>query len=323
MARPAGCRRAWEWAGPRAQVFDEDRPRTRSPTWPGYRGPSGDRRLWTSSSTRTGTQGRRAGAPRRVPDGRARPARQDLLAPRGSLARRTFSFPSRSHPGPASSSCSVGVGASRVRDWVDKQDRKRGTSDHLHREMTPRSSAGPAAAVVSNDGGEHDADQLWPRWTVRPRRPRRGSRGQQPCPRSSTRPAPAGRFDRQVTIPSADVGQRTAILPCTPGAGSWSPDVDSHRHRRVTPGSPVGPGQPYQRGGHLRGPPSPGYSHGRPTFDAAPARIILGRRESTNVLLAEITRVAVPESVAALWRRCPCTRPVAKVTILPAGQALG
>src|SRR5262249_13577369 len=60
-------------------------------------------------------------------------------------------------------------------------------------------------------------------------------------------------------------------------------------------------------------------------FQAARDRILLGRRESSNVLLPEEKHaVAVHESghaiVAAL---SPRADPVAKVTILPAGQALG
>jgi cell division protease FtsH len=60
-------------------------------------------------------------------------------------------------------------------------------------------------------------------------------------------------------------------------------------------------------------------------FDAARDRILLGRRESSNVLLPEEKHaVAVHEAghaiVAAL---SPNADPVAKVTILPAGQALG
>ncbi|MGH3422613.1 MAG: ATP-dependent zinc metalloprotease FtsH, partial [Streptosporangiaceae bacterium] len=60
-------------------------------------------------------------------------------------------------------------------------------------------------------------------------------------------------------------------------------------------------------------------------FDAARDRIILGRREGSNVLLPEEKHaVAVHESghamVAALSENAD---PVAKVTILPAGQTLG
>jgi cell division protease FtsH len=60
-------------------------------------------------------------------------------------------------------------------------------------------------------------------------------------------------------------------------------------------------------------------------FDAARDRIILGRREGSNVLLPEEKHaVAVHESghalVAALSEHAD---PVAKVTILPTGQTLG
>lgn len=60
-------------------------------------------------------------------------------------------------------------------------------------------------------------------------------------------------------------------------------------------------------------------------FDAARDRVILGRREASNVQLPDERRaVAVHGSghapVAAL---CDHSDPVAKVTILPAGQALG
>jgi cell division protease FtsH len=60
-------------------------------------------------------------------------------------------------------------------------------------------------------------------------------------------------------------------------------------------------------------------------FDAARDRILLGRREGSNVLLPEEKNaVAIHESghtlVAALSGRVD---PVAKITILPAGQTLG
>ena len=60
-------------------------------------------------------------------------------------------------------------------------------------------------------------------------------------------------------------------------------------------------------------------------FDAARDRIILGRREGSNVLIPdEQHAVAVHEAGHALVA-CYSENadPVAKVTILPAGQALG
>jgi cell division protease FtsH len=60
-------------------------------------------------------------------------------------------------------------------------------------------------------------------------------------------------------------------------------------------------------------------------FDAARDRILLGRREDSNVLLPEEKKsVAVHEAGHALVAALsPQADPVAKVTILPAGQALG
>ena len=135
-----------------------------------------------------------------------------------------------------------------------------------------------------------------------------------------------GRFDREVTIPLPNVTERAAILAVHCRGKKLAPDVDLDAIARGTPGLlRRGPGQPDQRGGHLRG---PGQSRDVLTaadFDAARDRIILGRRESSNVLLPEEKHaVAVHESghalVAALSEHAD---PVAKVTILPAGQALG
>jgi cell division protease FtsH len=60
-------------------------------------------------------------------------------------------------------------------------------------------------------------------------------------------------------------------------------------------------------------------------FDGARDRVLLGRREDSNVLLPEEKQsVAVHEAGHALVAALsPLADPVAKVTILPAGQALG
>jgi cell division protease FtsH len=60
-------------------------------------------------------------------------------------------------------------------------------------------------------------------------------------------------------------------------------------------------------------------------FDEARDRLLLGRREGSNVLLPEEKHsVAVHEAGHALVAAyCPKADPVSKVTILPAGQALG
>jgi len=59
-------------------------------------------------------------------------------------------------------------------------------------------------------------------------------------------------------------------------------------------------------------------------FDEARDRIIIGRREGSNVLLPDEKRAVACTRPATRWSAlCEHADPVAKVTILPAGQALG
>jgi cell division protease FtsH len=134
-----------------------------------------------------------------------------------------------------------------------------------------------------------------------------------------------GRFDRQVTIPLPNVSERAAILAVHCRGKQVAPDVDLNAVARGTPGF---------SGADLANLVNEAaifaVRAGRNVitavdFDAARDRILLGRREDSNVLLPEEKRsVAVHEAghamVAAL---SPQADPVAKVTILPAGQALG
>ncbi len=134
-----------------------------------------------------------------------------------------------------------------------------------------------------------------------------------------------GRFDRQVTIPLPNVSERTAILAVHVRGKQVAPDVNLSAVARGTPGF---------SGADLANLANEAaifaVRAGRQTitaadFDAARDRILLGRREDSNVLLPEEKRsVAFHEAghamVAAL---SPLADPVAKVTILPAGQALG
>jgi cell division protease FtsH len=220
----------------------------------------------------------------------------------------------------------VGVGASRVRDLFE-QARKRGTAiifiDEIDAIGQRRAGSG---AVVSNDEREQTLNQLLAEMD-----------GFDPSTgvvvlAATNRPEildPAllrpGRFDRQVTIPLPNVAERTAILAVHCRGKKLAPDVNLEVIARGTPGF---------SGADLANLTNEAaivaVRDGRDTltaadFDAARDRIILGRRESTNVLLPEEKHaVAVHESghalVAALSEHAD---PVAKVTILPAGQALG
>jgi cell division protease FtsH len=134
-----------------------------------------------------------------------------------------------------------------------------------------------------------------------------------------------GRFDRQVVIPLPTMSERAAILKVHAAGKRLDPDVDLAVVARGTPGF---------SGADLANLVNEAaivaVRNGRDVlkaddFDMARDRVLLGRREATNALLPEEKfSVAVHESghalVAVLSEHAD---PVAKVTILPAGQALG
>jgi cell division protease FtsH len=134
-----------------------------------------------------------------------------------------------------------------------------------------------------------------------------------------------GRFDRQVIVPLPTQRERKAILQVHVRGKKLGPDVDLDVVARGTPGF---------SGADLANLVNEAAIHavraGRTTltaadFSEARDRILLGRRDSSNALLPDEKRaVAVHEGghalVAALSKHGD---PIAKVTILPAGQALG
>jgi cell division protease FtsH len=134
-----------------------------------------------------------------------------------------------------------------------------------------------------------------------------------------------GRFDRNVEIPLPNQKERAAILAVHSRGKPIGNDVDVDAVARATPGfsgadlaNLVNEAAIFAvRGGHER--------ISENDFSEARDRILLGRREASNALLPEEKRsVAVHEAghaiVAALSKNAD---PVAKVTILPAGRALG
>jgi cell division protease FtsH len=134
-----------------------------------------------------------------------------------------------------------------------------------------------------------------------------------------------GRFDRQVVIPLPTQSERRAILAVHARGKQLGPDVDLDVVARGTPGF---------SGADLANLVNEAaifaVRAGRDVlmavdFSEARDRVLLGRRDSSNALLPDEQRaVAVHESghalVAAISEHGD---PVAKVTILPAGQALG
>jgi len=134
-----------------------------------------------------------------------------------------------------------------------------------------------------------------------------------------------GRFDRQVTIPLPNVSERAAILAVHCRGKHLAPDVDLNAVARGTPGFSGADLATLVNEAAIFAVRGARHIITAADFSAARDRIILGRREDSNVLLpSEKRSVAVHEAghamVAAL---SPQADPVAKVTILPAGQALG
>ncbi len=308
----------------RAKIFDEERPDTTFADVAGYEGAKEE---ISEVVDFLRTPGRYAAAGAVVPRGVL------MVGPPGTgktlLARAVAGeaqVPFFSVAGSSFVEMFVGVGAARVRDLF-AEARKRAPAiifvDEVDAIGQRRAGAG---AVVSNDEREQTLNQLLAEMD-----------GFDPATgvvvlAATNRPEvldPAllrpGRFDRQVTIPLPNVQERTAILTVHCRGKRLADDVDLGAIARGTPGF---------SGADLANLANEAaifaVRAGREVltardFDDARDRIILGRREGSNVLLPdEKHAVAVHESghalVAALSDNAD---PVAKVTILPAGQALG
>ena len=220
----------------------------------------------------------------------------------------------------------VGVGAARVRDLFD-QARKRAPAivfiDEIDAIGQRRAGSG---AVVANDEREQTLNQLLAEMD-----------GFEPSAgivvlAATNRPEvldPAllrpGRFDRQVTIPLPNVTERAEILAVHCRGKMLAPGVDLTVVARGTPGFSGADLANLVNEAAINAVRANREVISAEDFNAARDRIILGRREGSNVLLPEEKHaVAVHESghalVAALSEHAD---PVAKVTILPAGQTLG
>jgi cell division protease FtsH len=220
----------------------------------------------------------------------------------------------------------VGVGAARVRDLF-AEARKRSPAiifiDEVDAIGQRRAGQG---AVVANDEREQTLNQLLAEMD-----------GFDPTMgivvlAATNRPEvldPAlmrpGRFDRQVTIPLPNVNEREAILRVHTRGKRLAPNVDLSVVARGTPGFSGADLANLANEAAIFAVRENRDVVTGDDFFAARDRIILGRREGSNVLLPEEKHnVAVHESghalVAALSEHAD---PVAKVTILPAGQTLG
>jgi cell division protease FtsH len=308
----------------RAKVFDEERPNTTFADVAGYEGAK-EEISEVVDFLRQPERYSRAGA--MVPKGVL------MVGPPGTgktlLARAVAGeaqVPFISVTGSSFVEMFVGVGAARVRDLFDMA-RKRAPCiifiDEIDAIGQRRAGSG---AVVSNDEREQTLNQLLAEMD-----------GFEPSTgvvvlAATNRPEvldPAllrpGRFDRQVTIPLPNVNERSAILVVHTRDKKLAPDVDLNAVARGTPGFSGADLANLANEAAIFAVRDHRNVVTAADFDAARDRIILGRREGSNVLLPEEKNaVAVHESghamVAALSEHAD---PVAKVTILPAGQTLG
>src|SRR5207237_3399159 len=134
-----------------------------------------------------------------------------------------------------------------------------------------------------------------------------------------------GRFDRQIEIPLPNLKERAAILAVHARGKKLGPDVDLEIVARGTPGFSGADLANLVNEAAIVAVRATRDTIQASDFDQARDRILLGRREATNALLPDEKKaVAVHESghalVAALSEHAD---PVEKVTILPAGRALG
>jgi cell division protease FtsH len=308
----------------RAKVFDEERPATTFADVAGYEGAKAEIAEVVDFLRQPGRYSR-AGA--MVPRGVL------MVGPPGTgktlLARAVAgeaNVPFFSVAGSSFVEMFVGVGAARVRDLFTEA-RKRAPAiifiDEVDAIGQRRAGQG---AVVANDEREQTLNQLLAEMD-----------GFDPATgivviAATNRPEvldPAllrpGRFDRQVTIPLPNVNEREAILGVHCRGKRLAADVNLNSVARGTPGFSGADLATLANEAAIFA-----VRDGRDIlnaydFDAARDRIILGRRDGSNVLLPEEKySVAVHESghalVAALSEHAD---PVAKVTILPAGQTLG
>jgi cell division protease FtsH len=308
----------------RAKVFDAERPQTRFSDVAGYEGAKAEI-VEVVDFLRNPDRYRRAGAtpPRGVlmvgPPGTGKTLIARAVAGEADV-------PFFSVAGSSFVELFVGVGAARVRDLF-AEARKRAPVivfiDELDALGQRRAGSG---AIVSNDEREQTLNQLLSEMD-----------GFDPAEgivllAATNRPEvldPAllrpGRFDRQITIPLPNLTEREAILVVHCRGKQLAADVDLQVAARGTPGFSGADLANLVNEAAINA-----VRDGRDVitaadFDAARDRIILGRREGSNVLLPEEKHaVAVHEAGHALVAALsPRADPVAKVTILPAGQALG
>ncbi|HEY3904985.1 MAG TPA: ATP-dependent zinc metalloprotease FtsH [Streptosporangiaceae bacterium] len=308
----------------RAKVFDAERPDTKFADVAGYEGAKEE---ITEVVDFLRNPGRYRAAGAMAPRGLL------MVGPPGTgktlLARAVAgeaSVPFFSVTGSSFVEMFVGVGAARVRDLF-AEARKRAPAiifiDEVDAIGQRRAGSG---AVVANDEREQTLNQLLSEMdgfdmtqgivvlaaTNRP----------EVLDPALLRP---GRFDRQITIPLPTLAERAAILAVHCRGKQLAPDVDLTVVARGTPGFSGADLANLANEAAIFAVRRNREIINAADFDDARDRILIGRREGSNVLLPEEKHaVAVHESGHAIvLALSDHADPVAKVTILPAGQALG
>jgi cell division protease FtsH len=219
----------------------------------------------------------------------------------------------------------VGVGASRVRDLFN-QGRERAPSIIFIDEIDAIGGRRGVHMAGGNDEREQTLNQLLAEMD--------GFDGSQGVVvlAATNRPEmldPAllrpGRFDRQVVIPLPSLSERAAVLAVHARGKHLDPGVDLDRVARATPGFSGADLANLLNEAAINAVRAGRSDVRAEDIDAARDRILLGRRDTSHALLDdERQRVAVHESGHALVAELSAhADPVEKVTILPAGQALG
>ena len=306
----------------RAKVYDEDRPTTRFSDIAGYEGAKRevaevvDFLSHPERYARAGAMGPR-GVLMVGPPGTGKTLMARAVAGEAGV-------PFLALTGSSFVELFVGVGASRVRDLF-ADARKRAPSIIFIDEIDAIGQR-RGGSIVSNDEREQTLNQLLAEMD-----------GFDPSTgvvvmAATNRPEvldPAllrpGRFDREVEIPLPNQAERAAILKVHTAGKHLAPDIDFDAVARATPGfSGADLANLINEAAIVAVRAERDVIFAR-DIDEARDRVLLGRRDASNALLPdEKHSVAVHESGHALVAYySEHADPVAKVTILPAGRALG
>jgi cell division protease FtsH len=307
----------------KAKVYDEDSPSTRFADIAGYDGSKAEV-MEVVDFLRDPARYDRAGA--------VGPKGVLMVGPPGTgktlLARAVAgeaSVPFFSLSGSSFVEMFVGVGASRVRDLF-ADARKRAPSIIFIDEIDAIGGRRGPGGFGSNDEREQTLNQLLSEMD-----------GFEPSARvvvmAATNRAEIldaallrpGRFDRTAEIPLPNCAERTAILAIHGRGKTLAPDVDLDVVARGTPGFSGADLANLVNEAAINAVRANRAVLTAADFDAARERLLIGRRDASGALLPEEKHaVAVHEAghalVAALSESAD---PVAKVTILSRGAALG